>query len=302
MNAPDFDAAAAFIAANARVIDRRRFQRMFGDDDAQPVRDAVAAYRNADGGFGQALEPDCRAPGSQALATEMALRIMDEADAWDEALVRGACDWLARVAPAEGGVAFVQPTLAGWPHAPWWVAEQGDPASAIATALIAGTLQARGVSHPWLDRATELTWTLIDGLCNHGGTTPLAPPAAEPGPYDMRAVFSFLQQVPDRDRAREVFGRVGPLILDRKLVTLDPEAPGEVHFPLDFAPEPDSLGREMFDEATIKANLDHLAQAQLEDGGWTFNWLAWSPAAERDWRGFLTVDALRILRANGYLA
>jgi hypothetical protein len=289
MNTPDFDAAATFIAANARVIDRRRFERLFGDGDAPPVRDAVAAYRNADGGFGHALEPDCRAPGSQSLAVEMALRIMDETDAWDEALVRGACDWLAAVAPTEGGVAFVQPTLAGWPHAPWWAAEEGDPASVIATALIAGTLHARGVSHPWLDRATELTWTLIDAM-------------AEPGPYDMRAVFSFLRQVPDRDRAREVFGRVGPLILDRKLVTLDPGAPGEVHFPLDFAPEPDSLARELFDEATINANLDHLAQAQLEDGGWTFNWLAWSPAAEREWRGFLTVDALRILRANGRAA
>jgi hypothetical protein len=299
MNAPDFDAAAAFIAANARVIDRRRFQRLFGDDDAQPVRDAVAAYRNADGGFGHALEPDCRAPGSQSLAVEMALRIMDETDAWDEALVRGACDWLAAVAPAEGGAAFVEPTLAGWPHAPWWVAEEGHPASVIATALIAGTLHARGFSHPWLDRATELVWARIDALYDHGGTTPLAPPAAEPGPYDMRAVFSFLQRVPERDRAREVFGRVGPLILDRKLVTLDPETPGEAHFPLDFAPEPESLGRELFDEATIKANLDHLAQAQLDDGGWTFNWLAWSPAAERDWRGFLTVDALRVLRANG---
>jgi hypothetical protein len=286
MNAPDFDAAADFIAANARVIDRRRFERLFGHGAAQPVRDAVAAYRNDDGGFGHALEPDCRAPGSQSLAVEMALRIMDETDAWDEALVRGACDWLAAVAPAEGGVAFVEPTLAGWPHAPWWVAEEGHPASVIATALIAGTLHGRGFSHPWLDRATDLVWTRIGTL-------------ADPGPYDMRAVFSFLQRVPDRDRAREVFGRVGPLILDRKLVTLDPEAPGEMHFPLDFAPEPDSLARELFDDATIKAHLDHLAHAQLEDGGWTFNWLAWSPAAEREWRGFLTVDALRILRANG---
>jgi hypothetical protein len=288
MNAPDFDAAAAYIAANARVIDRRRFQRLFGDGDAQPVRDAVAAYRNDDGGFGHALEPDCRAPGSQSLAVEMAFRIMDETDAWDGALVRGACDWLAAVAPAEGGVAFVEPTLAGWPHAPWWVAEEGHPASVIATALIVGTLHARGVSHPWLDPATELVWTRIDALVN-------------PGPYDMRAVFSFLQRVPDRDRAREVFGRIGSLILDRKLVTLDPEAPGEVHFPLDFAPEPDSLARELFDETTIKAHLDHLARAQLEDGGWTFNWLAWSPAAELEWRGYLTVDAPRILRANGCL-
>ena len=37
------------------------------------------------------------------------------------------------------------------------------------------------------------------------------------------------------------------------------------------------------------------------DGGWTFNWLAWSPAAEREWRGYLTVDALRLLRDNGCL-
>jgi hypothetical protein len=286
MNAPDFDAAAVFVAAQARVIDRRRFERMFGGGDARPVRDAVAAYRNDDGGFGHALEPDCRAPGSQSLAVDMALRIMDEADAWDEALVQGACDWLETVAPAGGGAAFVHPSLAGWPHAPWWVREEGDPASLIATALIAGTLHARGFSHPWLDQATELTWTRIDAL-------------AEPGPYDMRAVFSFLHRVPDRDRAREVFGRVGPLVIERDLVALDPETPGEVHFPLDFAPEPDSLARELFDEATIKAHLDHLAQAQRDDGGWTFNWLAWSPAAERDWRGFLTVDALRVLRANG---
>ena len=65
MNTPDFSAAAAFVAANARVLDRRRFQRLFEYGPAAPVRDAVAAYRNDDGGFGHALEPDCRAPGSQ---------------------------------------------------------------------------------------------------------------------------------------------------------------------------------------------------------------------------------------------
>jgi hypothetical protein len=64
---------------------------------------------------------------------------------------------------------------------------------------------------------------------------------------------------------------------------------------------PDSLARRLFDGATIEAHLDRLADAQREDGGWTFNWLAWSPAAEADWRGALTVDALRVLRANGRL-
>jgi hypothetical protein len=299
MNAPDFDAAAAFVAANARVVDRRRFGRLFGGDDAQPVRDAVAAYRNEDGGFGHALEPDCRAPGSQPLAVEMALRIMAETDAWDDALVRGACDWLTAVAPAEGGAAGAEPSLSGWPHAPWWVPEDGHPASVIATGLIAGTLHAREVSHPWLDRAAELMWTRIDALARSGGAGLQGGPGGE---YEMLGVLAFLQHVPDRDRAHELFGRVGPLIIERNMVALEPGAPGEVHYPLDFAPEPDSLARELFDDPTIKAHLDHLAQAQRDDGGWTFNWLAWSPAAERDWRGFLTVDALRMLRANGYLA
>lgn len=289
MNAPDFDAAATFIAGYARVVDRRRFGRLFGEGPAGPVRDAVAAYRNDDGGFGHGLEPDCRAPGSQPPAVEMAFRIMDEADAWDDALVRGACDWLASVAPAEGGAAFVEAgpqALDGWPHAPWWVPEAGHPASLTPTGLITGTLHKRGAGHPWLDRATEVMWTRIATL-------------AEPGAYDMFGVLRFLQHVPDRDRATAAFGRVGPLILERNLVALDPEAPGEVHSPLDFAPEPDSLARSLFDETTIKAHLDHLAHAQREDGGWTFNWPAWSPGAERDWRGFLTVDALRVLRANG---
>jgi len=289
MNAPDFDAAATFIAVHARVVDRRRFGRLFDGGPAGPVRDAVAAYRNDDGGFGHGLEPDCRSPGSQPPAVEMAFRLMDEADAWDDALVRGACDWLASVAPAEGGAAFVEAgpqALGDWPHAPWWVPEAGHPASLTPTGLISGTLHKRGASHPWLDRATEVMWTRIAAL-------------AEPGAYDMFGVLRFLQYVPDRDRAEAAFGRIGPLILERNLVALDPEAAGETHSPLDFAPEPDSLARSLFDDATIKAHLDHLAHAQREDGGWTFNWPAWSPGAERDWRGFLTVGALRVLRANG---
>jgi hypothetical protein len=90
MNTPDFEAAAAFVAASARVLDRRRFQRLFEDGPASAVRDAVAAYRNEDGGFGYALEPDCRAPGSQPAATEMALRILNKTDARDEDLTRSA--------------------------------------------------------------------------------------------------------------------------------------------------------------------------------------------------------------------
>jgi hypothetical protein len=295
---PDFEAAAAFMAAHARVVDRRLFQRMFSGGAAGSggsagstwaVRDAVAAYRNSDGGFGFALEPDCRAAASQPAAVEMALRLMDLADEWDPRLVTDAIDWLVTVAPAEGGAAFVEASVSEGPHAPWWVPEEGHPASLIQTGQIAGVLHARGFAPPWLDRATELMWSRIDAL-------------TAPSGYEMFGVLAFLQHVPDRPRATAAFARVGPLLLSGGLIALDPAEPsadGEVRSPLEFAPLPSSLARGLFSEATIEAHLDHLAGGQRGDGGWMFNFPSWSPAAEADWRGFLTVDALRTLRANG---
>jgi hypothetical protein len=279
------DAAAQYLATNARVVERRRFERLFAGGGPGPVRDAVAAYRNADGGFGHALEPDTRCPGSQPLAIAFALSVLHETDAWDAALAEGACEWLAAHAPPGGGAVFVTPSADGWPRAPWMVPGDGAP-SLITTGLIAGTLHARGVQHPWLDGATRLLWSRMDSLA---GT----------GPYDVRAVLRFLDSVPDRDRAHAAAARLGPVIFGEGLVTLEPGAPGEVHTPLDFAPRPGSPARSLFDEAVIAAHLDQLAAAQRDDGGWMFNWLAWSPAAEREWRGAVTVDALQVQRANG---
>ena len=294
MTSPDIQAAERFLAANARVLEKRRFERLFAGGEAAPVRDAVAAYRNRDGGFGHALEPDTRCPGSQPLATDFALRALLDTDAWDAALAEGASSWLAATAPAGGGAVFVNESVKDWPHAPGMVPEDGQPASLTATGLLAGTLYAAAPRHaapeagPWLQQATGLIWSRIDALTTSN-------------PYEMRALLWFLDNVPDRERAQAAVAKIGPMIFDQEMVALDPATPGEVHFPLDFAPLPNSIARPLFDPPVIEANLDHLAAAQRDDGGWMFNWMAWSPAAERDWRGHITVDALRVLRANGRL-
>jgi hypothetical protein len=286
MTSPDIEAAEQFLASSARVLERRKFERLFAGGDAGPVRDAVAAYHNPDGGFGHALEPDGRGPKSQPLAIDFALRTLLDCGEWDAALAEAACGWLAAHAPAGGGAVFASPSVLDWPHAPWCVPEDGGPASLITTGLIAGTLHAAGTQHPWLDQATGLLWSRIGQLTSIG-------------PYDMRALLWFLDNVPDRERAQEAAGKVGPLVFDLELVALDPATPGEVHFPLDFAPLPTSVARSLFEPAAVEANLDHLAAGQRDDGGWTFNWTAWSAAAEREWRGHVTVEALRLLRAHG---
>ena len=282
---PDFDGAAAFMAGHARVVDRRLFQRLFSDGAAGPVRDAVAAYRNSDGGFGFALEPDCRAAASQPAAVEMALRLLDFADEWDSRLVSDAVDWLAgsprpRAGPRSSSLL--------WPR------DRTRP----------GGCRRKGI-RPRSSRPARSR-----GAVRARVRAPVAGPRHR-GDVVAHRHAHRAERVRDVRRARVPPARAGPVRAPRRRSrgsgrccsragwSRSTRRPGEAHSPLEFAPLPSSLARGLFSEATIEAHLDHLAGGQRDDGGWTFNWPSWSPAAEADWRGFLTVDNLRILRANG---
>ena len=101
--------AAGFVWRTGRLIDRHRFAHLFLGGDRAPVLAALAAYQNPDGGFGNALEPDLRGPGSQPEPVEVAFRVLDEVGAMDDPMVTRACDWLASASTPEGGVPFVLP-------------------------------------------------------------------------------------------------------------------------------------------------------------------------------------------------
>jgi outer membrane biogenesis lipoprotein LolB len=57
----------------------------------------------------------------------------------------------------------------------------------------------------------------------------------------------------------------------------------------------------LFTDDQIDADLDRLEAGQQEDGGWTVDFLQWSPGQALEWRGIATVNALAVLRANGRL-
>jgi hypothetical protein len=61
-------AARQFIFANARLLDRYRAAVLLDGAPADAVVQALRAYRNPDGGFGHALEPDVRTPHSETTA------------------------------------------------------------------------------------------------------------------------------------------------------------------------------------------------------------------------------------------
>jgi hypothetical protein len=278
--------AAGFMTSGPRILERRRFDLLFADGPAAPVRAALLAYANPDGGFGHALEPDLRGPGSQPLPAQHALEILlDELGTPDDPLVGATCDWLEAHSSPEGGVPFVLAGAFEHPHAPWFAAGEQTDAGLNPAAAIAALLHAHGVEHPWRERATAFCWDAIERLESSSA-------------YELRAILPFLQHAPDRDRAARALERIAPFIAEQ--VTLDPAAGGrDKHRPWDFAPDPGSPARALFDDATFDANLDALAAAQQDDGGWTFDWLVWTPATELEWRGIMTIRNLGILRAYG---
>ena len=106
----DLAAAADFLAGSARVLDRRRFDLLFGDGGTEPVLAAVDGYRNSDGGYGWGLEPDLRSRTSQPGGALHAFEAF--ADLVPLVAPRAAelCDWLDAVTLPEITVRYRLPS------------------------------------------------------------------------------------------------------------------------------------------------------------------------------------------------
>ena len=291
IDAAALDAAERFVLRDARLIDRHRFAHQFRGGPGAAVLTALRPYANPDGGFGNALECDLRGAGSQPEPIDVAFRMLDETDggaAFADPMVDAACDWLIAHSAPDGGVPWVLPSVVEDPRGPWWQPEEGTPGSLVPTASIAALLLAHGRGHPWLEGATRFCCERIDAV---------AAGAAGLDPYTARAILDVLDHVPDRDWAEVAFAGVRAPIL--ATVTFDPDAPGHVHLPIEFAPRPGGFGRRLFDDDVFDRHLDLLVAAQADDGGWGINWEAWAPVTVPEWRGHVTVDRLKLLRAHG---
>ncbi|MFZ1994311.1 MAG: hypothetical protein WAU75_09390 [Solirubrobacteraceae bacterium] len=293
----DLRAAHAFIDTHARVLDRRRHALHNGHGDPAAVLAALGAYRNPDGGYGWGLEPDLRSPESQPAAAGHAFEVFAEAgsDAGPQAVAL--CDWLQSITLGDGGLPFVRPITRHAGVAPWFVA--GDPAvsSLQITAFI--TAAGQGVAahdpavagHPWLERATRYCLETIGAIDG--------PPFAYTLAFSIRLLEALGDQPPE-----------AVALMDALAVHVPPDgrvpvaggAEGETLRPLDITPDPRGRARALVEPEHVAADLDRLACAQQDDGGWTVDYLPISPAGSLEWRGYATVKAIQTLRRNGVLA
>lgn len=280
------DSAKTFLLNNGRLLERRLFSYHFEDGFREAVLNALRAYRNEDGGFGNALEPDKRTSNSQPIDQEIALRILDEVGLNGD-MVQSVCDFLTTITTHEGGVPFTFSSVKDAPHAPWWGTDDAQPpASLNPTASIAGLLHKHKHMHPWLDKATTFCWEKLETEANLEVHT-------------LLCVVLFLEHAPDRKRAKAVFDNLQDQILGATALELDAE--GYAHPPYTFAPTPTSLARALYADELMAKHLNALKAQQQGDGGWPIAWQAVSPGCELEYRGVVTLNALKTLKAYDVL-
>jgi hypothetical protein len=292
-----FAAGERFLLSHARLLEQRLFAACFLGQPGSGVADTVRGYQNADGGFGYALEPDTRCPASLPIYVEVALQALAMVNAADapgtgrDAVLR-ACDYLAGVADragADGAVPPASPVIESFARAVHWSEWTYEP-GLNPTAGLVGLLYQLGIDHPWRAAAEAYCWRQLEsaGLPTEA--------------HALREALVFLEHVPDTERADKHVAAVPSHLPGVSPFRLDAHAGGYGLTPLDFAPLATSRWRRLFDDAQIDAHLDRLQHDQQADGGWPVTWDPPAGAATNEWRGMVTLGALRTLTSYGRLA
>jgi hypothetical protein len=131
-----------YIYKNARLLERQLFAYFFGTGTKQACVKALAAYQNADGGFGNGLEPDLLCPDSSAIGAETALFVMDLLDDKTSQVLDPLLQWITANQDEIGTIPHPPKGLDDYPHQPWW--KNSDAERVLA---LAGYLRKFGVKH-----------------------------------------------------------------------------------------------------------------------------------------------------------
>jgi hypothetical protein len=291
----DVGAASSFLAGHARILDRRRFELFVGSaDSANGVLAALNGYRNADGGYGWGIEPDLRSPESQPVGAMHALEVLAEVGPATSALAAELCDWLVSITLPDGGLPFTLAVSDPSGCSPVWLGADHNTSSLQLTAQVtANALRVAGhdhdvATHPWLAGASAWCVDMIGGLDD-------LPSAHE---LLFAARFTDALAATDRASAAPLLERLARFIPPDGIIPVQGGAENETLRPLDLAPHPGSVVRDLLGRDVIATDLDRLARGQQPDGGWAVDFASSSPVAALEWRGYATVAAVTTVLAT----
>jgi len=291
-----FLAARRFIETTARPLEVARLRFHFDQASSESVRTALDACRNADGGFGHALEPDLRAAESSALCTSLALQVLRATRAPStQAYGSASIVYLLNCREQQNAVWRIIPKSAERsPHAPWW--NQIGREEAFEGFSLNPTAEILGYLYEYRYLVPEAVLTLVsEHVLRHiCGLQTIEM-------HELLCSLRLLQTEVLPETFRERLHSEVRRLMDQ-IIALDPAQWREYCLrPLQVVDCPESpflAGR----EDAVAANLDYEIAAQGAAGSWTPTW-TWGDAfpddwklARQEWEGIITLEKLLLLQ------
>ncbi|MDD3243479.1 MAG: hypothetical protein PHD32_07140 [Eubacteriales bacterium] len=301
-----YEQVRTWVHRNARELELAQWNYFFEGGAREAVVTALARYQNADGGFGNAVEPDNWTQVSMPYSTSYAIKLLTEAGCTDQnhPVWRGIWRYLASGASTQAyGWMFAVPETGDAPHAPWWEYNEAQDAAesvGLTAELCACVLRYGEVGSPLYAKALQWSRELLqkmmqadsNGEMGVGGYIILLQTIREkqvPG-FDVDALQTRLSELVEKGIEHD----------EKKWSTYCPR-------PTNYVRDPQSVYYAQ-NQAVTDAGLDYLIDTRHEHGVWDITWLwygnmdkygAQFAVSENWWKGIWAIEHMRVLRNFG---
>lgn len=296
----DINKAKIFIMNQGRPLEQALCRYYFNGGSKEAILAELETFQNVDGGFGNALEPDLRAPESSVLCTTFALDILSDLGfSIDEEIVGKSLNYLMRTYD-EGTQAwrYLPDTTDTSPHAPWW--NQDGLEKTFGHFLENPRVKICGYLFHYQELTSqEFRNDLLNRVLTHMEAT------GDKISGDTLLCYLYLFQCRNLpSSAKQCLGHKLERIIPAS-VEMDRSKWREYCLkPIAVVKSPSSPFLPLIAQA-FETSLEYEIQNQEEDGSWLPFW-SWDGAYPEDWRvaknewsAILTLDVLKVLEAFG---
>ncbi len=290
----DKNKARKFISENARPLDLAVYKYFFENGSKQAVVNELKKFQNADGGFGNALEPDFFNPNSSPIATNDAIITLNRVNALDRNsdIVKGIIRYLESHDSFDEDKKrwlFAIDSNKDYPHAIWWE-KKGDGISKFNPSIsLAVFLICYGKRTPFYE---EIIWEGFDYLKNN----------EELSGDDLNCFLLAYELLTTNDIKDiidlEAFKSLLCKAIDNSICK------DITKYGVEYVPMPSVFFTGRYSEfitpeikPLIAAEKEILGKLQMNDGGFDITWKWFTPYPEFEqarawWRPRITIDKL----------
>jgi len=304
-----FEEIRLWIYRNSRQLDLAMWQYEFENGNKDNVISALFHYQNEDGGFGNALEPDCWNPNSTPYTTLNAISKLYNIYFTDMShpIMQGIIRFFECGKHFTGdGWLFSVPSNNDYPCAPWWIY---DPKAneyehkGVTLGIVCFVLEFVDTESELYKKAFSLASKLLSKL-------------EEPdnlGDMGISGYCMLLEKIKQLDLANQFdmdFHSVAIKKLVNEAIVRDVSKWGKYSVrPSQFITTPDSQFFEG-NEDIVEKELDYLIDTRPDNGVWGITWQWWEnyekypkefAISENWWKADKAISTLKLLRSFGRL-